>query len=292
MRPTARKIRLNDRGKCTPPEQGECNSDIALTSHFVITGTDRLSWSVTLLEGSDTEGTCMSLRKVVGYLRVSTTEQVEGFGLDVQRKAIEEYCRKRRLRLVDVLSDEGQSGSNGLDRRVGLAEALALVERGDVKGIVVYRLDRLARDLLLQETVMGRMRSAGAVVLSVTEPDVDSDDATRVLVRQVLGAISQYERAVIKGRMMAGKAAKVATGGYGGGRPAFGKVAKDKSLVDDVDERQTIELIRRLRDKGLSLRQIAEHLEQAGLHSKSGQHWFPTQVKRVLDRISDARSTS
>ncbi|MGB9112284.1 MAG: recombinase family protein [Acidimicrobiales bacterium] len=110
--------------------------------------------------------------------------------------------------------------------------------------------------------------------------------------RQVLGAISQYERAVIKGRMMAGKAAKVASGGYGGGRPAFGKAAKDKSFVGDIEERQTIELIRRLRSERLSLRQIAGYLEQAGLHSKSGQHWYPTRVKRVLDRTSDARSKS
>lgn len=226
----------------------------------------------------------MAGRRVVGYVRVSTTEQIEGFGLEVQRSAIETYCRKRGFRLVHVLSDEGKSGANGLENRVGLAEALAFVERGEVKSLVVYRLDRLARDLLLQETIIARMRAAGARVLSVSEPDVESDDATRVLVRQVLGAISQYERAVIKGRMMAGKAAKVATGGYGGGRPAFGKAAKDKSLVDDIEEQQTIELIRRLRAEGMSLRQIAKHLEGAGMRSKSGRNWYPIQVKRVLDR--------
>lgn len=226
----------------------------------------------------------MAMRKVVGYVRVSTAEQVEGFGLDVQRSAIERFCKAKRLGLVDILTDEGQSGSNGLDWRVGLAEALALVERGEVKGIVVYRLDRLARDLLLQETLMARMRSAGAKVLSTSEPDVDSDDATRVLVRQVLGAISQYERAVIRGRMMAGKAAKVASGGYGGGRPAFGKAAKDRSLVEDPDERQTIETMRCLRAEGKSLREIAAELERAGKQSKSGQRWYPMQVKRVLDR--------
>ena len=55
--------------------------------------------------------------KVVGYLRVSTVEQVSGFGLDVQEAAIREHCRLHRLRLVAVLRDEGQSGSNGLDTR-------------------------------------------------------------------------------------------------------------------------------------------------------------------------------
>ena len=93
---------------------------------------------------------------------------------------------------LGILSDEGQSGTNGLDARVGLAEALATVERGEVAAIVVARMDRLARDLQKQETLMARMRQAGAEVISVSEPDMDSDDPTRVPVPQVLGSISQF----------------------------------------------------------------------------------------------------
>lgn len=225
----------------------------------------------------------MAARRVVGYTRVSTAEQVNGFGLDVQECAIRDYCKAHGLRLVRVLSDEGQSGSNGLDNRVGLAEALAIAERGAVEGIVVYRLDRLARDLLLQETVMGRMRSAGAEVLSVTEPDIDSENATRILVRQVLGAIAQYERAVIRGRMMAGKAAKVARGGYGGGRPRFGFRAEGGTLVPDTEEQAVIALARQLRSDGLSLREIASRLDASGATPKAGGTWHPIQVRRILD---------
>ena len=123
----------------------------------------------------------MAARKVLGYTRVSTQEQVTGFGLEVQRKAIKDYCNANGLRLVRTLTDEGQSGTNGLDARVGLAEALAIVERREVAGIVVARMDRLARDLLLQETLMARMRQAGAEVISVSEPEMDSDDPTRCL---------------------------------------------------------------------------------------------------------------
>jgi DNA invertase Pin-like site-specific DNA recombinase len=227
----------------------------------------------------------MAARKVLGYTRVSTQEQVTGFGLEVQAKAIKAYTRENGLRLVRTLSDEGQSGSNGLDARVGLAEALAIVERGEVAGIVVYRMDRLARDLLLQETLMARMRAAGAEVISVSEPDMDSDDPTRVLVRQVLGSISQYERALIRGRMMSGKAAKIASGGYGGGRPPFGWRAEGKELVRDEREQEVIALVRHLSDdEGLSSRQIAARLEEAGHLPKVGGHWSSTQVLRILRR--------
>jgi DNA invertase Pin-like site-specific DNA recombinase len=227
----------------------------------------------------------MAARKVLGYTRVSTQEQVSGFGLEVQSKTIKDYCKANDLRLVRTLTDEGQSGTNGLDARVGLAEALATVERGEVAAIVVARMDRLARDLLLQETLMARMRQAGAEVISVSEPDMDSDDPTRVLVRQVLGSISQFERALIRGRMMAGKAAKVAGGGYGGGRPPFGWRAEGKELAPEPREQDAIALVRRLSDEGLSTRQIAAQLEKAGHQPKVGERWSSVQVLRIVQRL-------
>jgi len=223
-------------------------------------------------------------RKVLGYVRVSTAEQVDGFGLSVQRKAIAGYAKAAGMCLVRTFSDEGISGSNGLDTRQGLAEMLAVVESGQVSGLVVYRLDRLARDLVLQETLMARMRKAGVEVLSVTEPDIDSDDATRILVRQVLGAIGQYERALIRSRMAAGRAAKLAAGGYGGGRPPFGWRAEGRELVPEPVEQETIALIRRLSAEGLSSRQIAAKLDEAGHRPKAGQHWTSVGVLRVLQR--------
>ncbi len=229
----------------------------------------------------------MTQRKVIGYVRVSTQEQTaEGFGLEVQRQAIARYCGEHKLHLVTMLADEGQSGSNGLEARQGLAQALGLIETGQAAALVVYRLDRLARDLLVQETVMARMREAGAEVLSVAEPDVDSDDPTRVLVRHVLGAISQYERALIRGRMMAGKAAKVAKGGYGGGRPRFGCAVKDRALVPEPSEQETVRRVHELRDEGLSLRRIASRLAAESRQPKTGTTWHPTQVARILERTS------
>src|ERR1700683_1843278 len=127
----------------------------------------------------------MAKQRVIGYTRVSTAEQVDGFGLEGQGGAIHAYCKAEGLRLVAMLSDEGQSGSNGLEDRCGLAEGLARIERGEASALVVYRLDRLARDLLLQETVHARLEAGGAEVLSVSEPAVEGDDATRVLVRQL-----------------------------------------------------------------------------------------------------------
>ena len=226
----------------------------------------------------------MARPKVIGYTRVSTAEQVEGFGLDVQEAAIRKYCKAEGLHLVALLTDEGQSGSNGLDDRLGLAEGLARIERGDATGLIVYRLDRLARDLLLQETVHARLGAVGASVLSVSEPAMAGDDPTRILVRQLLGGIAQYERAVIRGRMMAGKAAKVANGGYGGGRPAYGQKAVGGELVVNPEELAIIETIKKRRKGGASYREVAMALSESGFPTRTGGTWNPNQVRRIAQR--------
>ncbi len=226
----------------------------------------------------------MARQRVIGYTRVSTAEQVDGFGLDVQEAAIRTYCKAENLRLVAMVSDEGQSGSNGLDDRRGLAEGLARIERGEATALVVYRLDRLARDLLLQETVHARLEAGGAAVLSVSEPAVEGDDATRVLVRQLLGGIAQYERAVIRGRMMAGKAAKVAQGGYGGGRPPYGYRAASGSLEPNPEEAAILQTVKTMRREGASYREIATALSEAGLATRNGSAWNPNQIRRIAQR--------
>ena len=67
-------------------------------------------------------------RRAIGYVRVSTAEQVEGYGLTVQEKAIREFCRAQDFRLIAVIKDEGVSGA--AEVRPGLGEVIARLENG------------------------------------------------------------------------------------------------------------------------------------------------------------------
>src|SRR5207244_2593385 len=103
------------------------------------------------------------------------------------------------------------------------------VRDGRVRGLVVYRLDRLARDLVLQEQLLSEVWRMHGVVCSTSPsedaylaPDDAGDDPSRALIRQILGAVAQYERGMIRLRLRQGKARKVARGGYAGGAPPFG----------------------------------------------------------------------
>ena len=172
-----------------------------------------------------------------------------------------------------------------METRIGLAEALAVLKAGEAEQLVVYRLDRLARDLILQETLVQRLRDQGTPVRSASEPDIDTDtdDPTKTLIRQIIGAVSQYERAVIRGRMMAGRAAKRAQGGYGGGTVPYGFRLLDSKIEPDPDEQVVVALVCELAAKGLSLRQIITELDNAGHKPRSGDAWHPTQVSRIVN---------
>ena len=85
---------------------------------------------------------------VVGYIRVSTSEQADsGAGLEAQRAAITSEAVRRGWQLVHVFEDAGASGKSLNDRR-GLQRALEAVEAGMADGLVVAKLDRLSRSLL------------------------------------------------------------------------------------------------------------------------------------------------
>jgi DNA invertase Pin-like site-specific DNA recombinase len=229
--------------------------------------------------------------RYVIYLRVSTDQQADsGQGLEIQEQACRKWLREGRHRLVEVCSDAGRSGGADVGHRPGLARALALVGADRADGVLVHRLDRLARDLVLQEQLLAELHRRGKQLASVDATEHASltyspDDPTRALVRRMLGSIAQYEREVIRLRLMAGRERKKMDGGYCGGAPPFGYVAVRGELVKIPGEQLVIRTILKQRDSGKSLRQIAAHLESAGMPSRaSHKKWRPDTIRVIIER--------
>jgi DNA invertase Pin-like site-specific DNA recombinase len=132
-----------------------------------------------------------------GYLRVSGRGQLEGDGFPRQLEAIQQYAAANGIELVKVFREEGVSGTKDLENRPALRDLMIALTDGDTTLVLVEKLDRLARDLMVQETILGDLRKRGLELVSVAEPDLCSDDPSRKLVRQMFGAIAEYERAMI-----------------------------------------------------------------------------------------------
>lgn len=235
--------------------------------------------------------------RLVAYVRVSTEVQRDGFGLDVQEEAIRRWARGHRHRIIGVDKDEGISGATPPDARRGLARALARVAAGAADGIVVARLDRLSRDLVLQEQLLAEVHRAGGRVHSTVaaEDQVledDPEDPTRALIRHVIGAIAQWERSIIRLRMQAGRTKKRAAGGYIGGQPPYGYRAARGELVKVPDEQKVIRRIVRERRRGATMQEICDLLNaDESARRRTGGRWWPDTIREILKRAGEQQET-
>lgn len=110
--------------------------------------------------------------KAAGYIRVSTEEQASnGHGLEVQDRAIRSFAESQGYRLIDVVSDPAVSGAKRPEERPGFQQIIALAKARRFSVLLVWKFDRLARNLLFSVTTVHDLKEQYAVVLrSVTEP--------------------------------------------------------------------------------------------------------------------------
>lgn len=250
-----------------------------------------LTCSVTILKrivytGGMTKTPAKTKLRLVAYGRVSTSGQVDGYGPDVQTKAMRKWARTNGHTLVDVLFDEAVSGTVDGEERPELSRALALVASGAADGILAPNMDRLARELTVQEGTLAVLWAHGGRFFTVDQGEIlpdDDSDPMRKFVRQVMGAAAELERGLIVKRLKSGRAAKKAAGRYAGGAPAYGVEATGGELELNEEEVSVLERVHQMRAEGASYRAIAAALNEDGVPTKRGGRWQPTTVARMVD---------
>ena len=219
--------------------------------------------------------------KIVGYCRVSTENQKEEGTIEIQEHALIEYAKANDYELVTVFRDEGVSG--GLEDRPGLTEMFAYLEiHNKISGVLIYKLDRLARDLYIQEHLIKKLETLNKSIISTKERDLDSNDPMRKAFRQFMGIVSELEKAFITMRLSGGRLNKARKGGYSGGRVPLGYRAENKDLELDNNNLHTIRKIFSLRRERYSLRDIAGYLKDNGHASSRGGKWYGATVNYML----------
>jgi DNA invertase Pin-like site-specific DNA recombinase len=229
---------------------------------------------------------------LVAYLRVSSDSQIDGSGLDNQARACRQWAKANGHRIVATFRDEGVSGTKDVAERPGLSEAIdALRPPPRATGLIVARLDRLARALHVQESVLQVAWLAGASVFSADAGEVlqdDPDDPMRTFMRQVIGGAAQLDRAQIAKRMRDGRNAKAAAGRKAVGAYPFGQRGEGKGRERDAapnpHEQKVVRRIMELRRAGDSYRTIGEKLDAENLHPRRAAEWSAMSVRNVARR--------
>src|SRR5215469_8389650 len=217
---------------------------------------------------------CMT--RAFAYRRVSSVGQSadDRDGLVRQQVVIREYCRKNEIKIVRWFTDS-ISGKTDLEDRPALYELMQALHANGVKHVVIEKLDRLARSLLVQESIVADFKRNGFEIISCVEPDLLSDDPTRVLHRQMMGAFAEYERAMIVQKLRgARQRARATRKDYREGRKPFGSRPGEPEIISRIQQ---------MRAEGQAYDTIAEHLNAGNVHARAGR-WHATSVSRVLKR--------
>jgi len=213
---------------------------------------------------------------VVAYYRVSTREQEDKTGLERQQATVERFVRARGMNLVRSFS-EVQSGGADIEDRAML---VALLDE-NVGAIVVERADRLARDLLAQEIFLRSATAKGIKVFSADSGQdmTDSDDPTRVMLRQIMGVLAQWEKDVIVKKLQDGRRRTAERTGKPCGGPArygFHPDPHKRQLQRDV-----LFAIQKYRKCGCTYGEIAKLLTQHGVLPPTSKIWHRSTVYKI-----------
>jgi site-specific DNA recombinase len=214
----------------------------------------------------------------VAYLRVSSVGQVEGDGVQRQRDAIAAYAERNGIEVVGEFRDEGVSGTTEHADRPGFSEMLTRIAGNCVRLVLVERACRLARDLLVQETLLNSLIKMGVRVVDSAGTELtDESDPSRILIRQVLGAVAQHDRACLVAKLRKARERKRFQQGRCEGRKPYGtKVGEDRGL----------HRIATLAAEGLSSRQIAMALTHERIPTRGGGEWHFASVARLMRRVA------
>jgi site-specific DNA recombinase len=131
--------------------------------------------------------------RAVGYVRVSTDEQVQGFSLEGLAERIRSYAESQDYSLESMYRDDGYSAKDL--SRPDIQRLLADVASGPIDVVLVYKLDRLSRRLRDLTEVLDLLAKHGARFESVTEP-FETKTAPGRLMLNVLGGFAQFDREV------------------------------------------------------------------------------------------------
>ena len=218
--------------------------------------------------------------RAFAYVRTSSAANV-GEDKDSRRRqitSIMDFARSARFEVVDAYADEAVKGGDPIDARPGFAEMLERIEGNGVRTIIVETASRFARDLMVQEVGFAMLQKRGINLIAADSPSSFLDDTpTARLIRQVLGAVSEFEKAMVVAKLKGARDRKRKSTGA--------KVEGRKSIAETRP--QAVEMARKLakaRPKAgkRSLREIAAELAAAGHTTNAGTPYAATAIAKLL----------
>lgn len=221
--------------------------------------------------------------KAIGYVRVSTEEQAKhGISLDMQRTKIGRYAELEDMDLVEIVADEGLSGST-IKSRPGIQKVLQMVKRREVDAVIVFKLDRVARNTIEALKIARLMDRKGVALHSICER-LDTQSALGRFFFTLMASLAEMERGIISERIRAAMDRKREKGEACNNNPPYGFRIVDRKVEPDLHEQKVIQRIVELHCMGHTIFRIINTLKEEGFVNRRGKPFGKTQVHNLILR--------
>lgn len=223
----------------------------------------------------------------LGYVRRSKESGERTISLEDQQARIADYCQAQGWQIAEVVTDDGVSGG----RRERLERLAERVKATGARVIVVYHLDRFARDLAATLDYLRQFSRRGVELHVVGRGRVEADTATGFIVTAVEGLAAEHYRRVIAEKTRDALARLRLQGRRVSRFPPYGfRLAPGGRLKPEPKEHVTLTRILALRASGLSLRAISQALAAQRILARNGRPFAPMTLARLVTNrtVSDS----
>lgn len=222
------------------------------------------------------------MKNAIGYIRVSTKAQAEDdkFGIDTQKQEILLYANENGYQIVEWYIE--QISGNDDERPVFDGQIIngRMVSNPPIEAVITFKTDRVARNMKLYFYYLYMLEKRNIKLLSVKEDFGGNEDLAN-LYRAILQFVAEQERKNIALRTGRGRSLKAACGGYGGGQPPYGYKVLNGNLVHNEAEVGTVIKIFEMLDRGMSLLDTAEWLNDNGYKTRSGKKFYASNISSI-----------
>lgn len=222
------------------------------------------------------------MKNGIGYVRVSTSEQSDKFGIEAQKEAISKFAKDNGIKIVQWFTDV-ISGVKEVRPSFN-----AILYNEDVACppydcVIVYKSDRVARDVQLFFYFEFLLRKKGVELIAVNDEFGNVPEAFKNIMKSLTLFFAEQERTNITLRTRAGRRVKADKGGYAGGRVPYGYDAVSGTLQINQAQAEIVRMIFYMSEvQHITQVGICEYLNDNHIYSKSGKLWKQTTVRYIL----------
>lgn len=225
------------------------------------------------------------MSKAVIYTRFSPRKNAEDSqSCEIQESTCRDYADRHKHEVITALNDKDVSGKD--EYREKLWRAIELLPKGGV--LIVYKRDRLARNVFLAEQINRAVEVKGATIEAVSG-DVVGNGPEQVMVRQILASISEYERKLIGLRTSWAMKQHQRNGKRMGHFAPYGYEIdpEDRSMLRKVEHEQVALLAIKwaVEEEEMNLSEVVRYLNKEYPKSCRGKEWNRKTVKKIISRL-------